>query len=64
MRGRSQIGSAVMMGLGAWLLSCYVQGAMQRHHGRVTKKLAKEASQSWEGEGGAIIDAKPRYTSG
>lgn len=57
------LGSAVLVGVGSWLLACYVQGAVQRHHGRVNKKLTKEAVQSWEGEGGNIIDAAPRPTA-
>jgi hypothetical protein len=64
MGNSSRIGKAVMVGVGTWLLTCYVQGAIKRHHGRTTKKLTKEAVQSWEGEGGAVAGVAPRSTAG
>lgn len=60
MNGNSRILGMLLMGVGAGLLTCYVQSVKKHHHRRVNKKLAKVAHQSWEGEGGAIIDPVPR----
>ena len=60
MRSNARIVGAVLAGLGTILLANYVQGISTKKRKHVTKKLAKEAVQSWEGEGGAIIDHAPR----
>ena len=62
MKGNTRIIGAVLVGVSTWLLASYFQSVKRHHHKRVNKKLAKEANQSWEGEGGAIIDAVPRAT--
>ena len=54
---------AVLMGVGAWLVASQVKDARQLHH-RSKKKLAKEAVQAWEGEGGTINEAAPRPIPG
>ena len=58
MKGNTRIVGAVVAGLSTLLLANYVQSISRQKH--VTKKLAKEAVQSWEGEGGNIIDPLPR----
>ena len=60
MKGNARIIDLVLVGVGTWLLASYFQSVHRHHHKRVNKKLAKEAHQSWEGEGGAIIDPVPR----
>lgn len=55
--------TAVMCGVGTFLLARYVQSTRQRQK-HVTRKLAKQAVQDWEGEGGTIIDAAPRSAAG
>ena len=56
MKNNRKLIGAVLAGVGAWLITRYVQN-VNTHRQRVTKKFAKDAVQSWEGEGGAIIDA-------
>ncbi len=60
MKSNSRIVGAVLVGVGAWLLGCYVQSNKKQHKKLAAKTLAKEAVQSWEGEGGTIIDPVPR----
>lgn len=64
MKGNSRIIGVVLAGVSTWLLASYLQSAMRRHHKKVSKQLAKEAHQCWEGEGGTIIDAVPRPVAG
>jgi hypothetical protein len=59
MKGSTRIAGAVLAGLGTWLLAGYFQGIMRQRRGHANKKLAKEAVQSWEGEGGALHAATP-----
>lgn len=61
MKGNTRIVGAVVAGLSTLLLANYVQSISRQKH--VTKKLAKEAVQSWEGEGGNIIDPQPRVVA-
>lgn len=61
MKGNTRIVGAVVAGLGTMLLANYVQRISKQKH--VTRKLAKEAVQSWEGEGGNIIDPLPRVVA-
>ena len=61
MKGNTRIVGAVVAGLSTLLLANYVQSISRQKH--VTKKLAKEAVQSWEGEGGNIIDPLPRVVA-
>ena len=63
MKSNSRIVGAVLVGMGAWLLACYVQSNKKQHKKLVAKTLAKEAVQSWEGEGGTIIDPAPRHAA-
>jgi hypothetical protein len=56
MKNNRKLFGAVLAGVGAWLVTRVVQSGKMRRQ-RVTKKIAKDAVQSWEGEGGAIIDA-------
>lgn len=60
MRSNSRIVGAVLVGLGAWFLGCYVQSNKKQQKKLAAKTFAKEAVQSWEGEGGTIIDPLPR----
>ena len=64
MKANTRIIGAVLVGVSTWLLASYFQNLKRHHHRRVNKQLAKEAHQSWEGEGGSIIDAVPRATAG
>ncbi len=63
MKANSRILGAVLVGVGTWKTTSYCQGVLKRNHKHATKKLAKEAFQSWEGEGGTIIDPLPRATA-
>lgn len=63
MKGNTRIVGAVVAGLGTLLLANYVQGINKQKKKHVTKKLAKEAVQAWEGEGGNIIDPVPRVVT-
>lgn len=60
MKGNTRIVGAVVAGLSTLLLANYVQSINKQKKKHVTKKLAKEAVQAWEGEGGNIIDPLPR----
>ena len=60
MKGNTRIVGAVVAGLSTLLLANYVQSISKQKKKHVTKKLAKEAVQAWEGEGGNIIDPLPR----
>ena len=60
MKSNSRIVGAVLVGMGAWLLACYVQSNKKQDKKLAAKTFAKEAVQSWEGEGGTIIDPTPR----
>ena len=64
MKRNSKVCSAVVLGLGALLLTRYVQSVSQQKHKRETKKMAKREVQSWEGEGGALVAPVPRGTTG
>ena len=63
MNSNARIVVAVLAGVGTILLANYVQGISTQKRKHVTKKLAKEAVHSWEGEGGAIIDHAPRSST-
>jgi len=63
MSNNTRIFGALLMGVGAWLVACQVKDARLQHQ-RGKKKLAKEAVQAWEGEGGNINDAAPRPIPG
>ncbi len=60
MKRNSTIAGLLLAGAGAWLVGCFVQGVMQRNHLLATRKLSKQANNTWEGEGGTIIDPAPR----
>ena len=60
MKSNSRIVGAVLVGMGAWLLGSYVQSNKKQLKKQAAKTFAKEAVQSWEGEGGTIIDPLPR----
>ncbi len=59
MNGRTKIVSSVLLGVGAWFVTNYVCNAIQKRELLAKKKLKREATQEWEGEGGSIIDQKP-----
>ena len=63
MKSNVRIVGTVLAGLGTILLANYVQGISTQRRKHVTKKLAKEAVHSWEGEGGAIIERAPRASA-
>ncbi len=60
MKANTRVVGAVVAGLSTLLLANYVQRINKQKTKHVTRKLAKEAVQSWEGEGGNIIDPVPR----
>ncbi|MCY7386939.1 MAG: hypothetical protein LH481_02575 [Burkholderiales bacterium] len=64
MKSNKRMVGAVVVGLTTWLLATYFQTGRKHTKKLVTRKLAKEAVQSWEGEGGAIIDPLPRASVG
>ena len=63
MKRNTKLIGTVVAGLGTCLLAKYVYGTRQQNTKLVTKKLAKQAVQSWEGEGGNTIDPVPRQTA-
>ena len=63
MQSNGRIIGTVLVGVGSFLLACYVQDAMTQKK-RVTKQLARDAVRAWEGEGGALIDPAPRADAG
>jgi hypothetical protein len=63
MKCNTQIVGAVLAGIGAVFLANYIQNISTQKRKVVTKKLAKEAVQSWEGEGGAIVERAPRTSA-
>ena len=60
MKRKTRLISTVVAGLGTCLLAKYVYASRQQNTKLATKKLAKQAVQSWEGEGGNTIDPVPR----
>ena len=64
MKSNTQIVGAVLVGLSACVLANLFQNHRKLTKKLVTKKLAKEAVQSWEGEGGALVDPLPRIATG
>jgi hypothetical protein len=64
MKRNSRVCSAVVLGLGALLLTRYVHSVSQQKQTRETKKMTKREVQSWEGEGGALVAHVPRATTG
>jgi|APDOM4702015191_1054821.scaffolds.fasta_scaffold889773_1 hypothetical protein len=60
MKGNSRIFGAVLVGVGTLLVTRHFRNAMHARRKLASKKLSKEANQSWEGEGGTIIDPVPR----
>ncbi len=54
---------ACVTGLGALFLTHFAYTLIQQRQKRVNKKHAKVAVQTWEGEGGNIIDPAPRAPS-
>ncbi len=62
MKSNTQILGAIAIGAGAWLLVRLVQQVMC-HQQHAARKLDKKNVQSWEEEGGAIHDGRPRSTT-
>ena len=63
MNTNSRIVAGVAAALGALFVAKYAHTASGHKKKLVAKKQVKEAVQSWEGEGGAIIERAPRVTS-
>ncbi|MEO8385550.1 MAG: hypothetical protein ABI583_09930 [Betaproteobacteria bacterium] len=59
MKCNARIAGAVLVGIGTILLANYAQGISAQHRKRITKKLAKEAVNAWEDEGGAVSGRTP-----
>lgn len=64
MKSNTRLVGAVLVGMSACVLANLFQSNRKLSKKLTTKKLAKEAVQSWEGEGGNIIDPLPRQTPG
>ena len=64
MKSNTQIVGAVLAGIGTLVLANHFHNNRKLGKKLVTKKLAKEAAQSWEGEGGALVEPVPRPTTG
>jgi hypothetical protein len=64
MNSNIRIVSAVLVGLGTWLLASSVHSARKQTKKLATKKLTKEAVHAWEGEGGALVERAPRPAMG
>ena len=60
MKTNARILGAALVGVSTCLLTFYVRSLTKQNKLLDTKKLKKEAVQSWEGEGGAIIERAPR----
>lgn len=63
MKNNARIFGAALVGVSTCLLTLYVRSLTKQKKLLDTKILKKEAVQSWEGEGGAIIDHVPRATT-
>ena len=63
MKSNTRLVGAVLVGMSACVLANLIHSNRTQNKKVTTKKLAKEAFQSWEGEGGNIIDPLPRPTS-
>lgn len=63
MKKNTRILGAALVGVSTCLLTVYVRSLSKQKKLLVTKKLKKEAVQSWEGEGGAIIEPKRRLAT-
>lgn len=63
MNTNSRIVAGVAAALGALFVAKVAHTASRDKKKIVAKKQVKEAVQSWEGEGGAIIERPPRVTS-
>lgn len=59
MKGNSRIFGAVLVGVGTLLVTRHFRNATHASRKLANKKQSKDANQSWEGEGGAIIDPAP-----
>ena len=59
MEGIERIARAVSASGSTSLLTRYIESVNQQTRTRVFNMHADDASQAWEGEGGAIIDAVP-----
>ena len=64
MKSNTQIVGAVLAGIGTLVLANHFHSSRKLNKKLVTKKLAKEAVQSWEGEGGALVEPIPRPPAG
>ena len=63
MNTNSRIVAGVAAALGALFVAKYAHTASRGKRKLIAKKQIKEAVQSWEGEGGAIIERAPRVNS-
>ncbi len=63
MNSSKKIIGTVLLGVGAWFVTNYVFKEIQKRDLSARKLLKREATQEWEGEGGSIIEAKPKEQS-
>lgn len=63
MKRNTRLVGVVLAGISACVLANLIHSNRKLTKKVTTKKLAKEAFQSWEGEGGNIIDPVPRPPS-
>ena len=64
MNSNTRLMGAVLVGMSACVLANVFHSNRKLSKKLVTKKLAKEAVQSWEGEGGALVEPLPRPDTG
>jgi hypothetical protein len=60
MKTNTQFFGAVLAVLGTLLLAKRLSNNRKLNKELATKRLAKEAAQSWEGEGGAVVVRRSR----
>ena len=63
MISNQKMASSILVALSTLALGYLVRSAIQHrqtHHVKLKKIQRREATQSWEGEGGAILERAPR----
>ena len=62
MKTNKSVIGAMLASLGAALLCNHIQNISTKRRRTIIKKLAKEEINTWEGEGGAIVNRPSRAT--
>ena len=63
MKSNKKVIGTVVVGLGAWFLARYFFTAIQKRELQERKRLKREATHEWEGEGGALVEPKRHFAT-